>query len=72
MVDSISGSVAPSLTLLRFLLMCVQDRHYVGGKEIQATYAQQGRKRPDDFRRMGVPTRGEQLFFTRLKTVLQG
>ncbi len=25
------------------------------GREVQATYAKQGRKRPEDFRRMGIP-----------------
>ena len=39
------------------------DRLYLAGKEIQATFALQGRKRPDDFRRQGQPAarQGEHL-----------
>lgn len=39
------------------------DRFYMGGKEIQATFALQGRKRPDDFRRTGLPPRSTFHFF---------
>ncbi len=34
------------------------DRTLISGREIQATYAQQGRKRPEDFRKYGGGQRG--------------